>query len=397
LRRILEHLGRSVPEPAARKGAESNFLSLRAEAEKGFAENMLPMTLIKILRPVKRFLQRAKRKLLSNSTIRNLRDELNNEIEFEDLRSHEIMLADAIRMNAYHAAIRRNVNAGDVVVDLGTGTGILSMFAAQQNPKVVHSIDYSKVISVAERIASENHFGNIAFHHINSRRFILDESVDVILHEQIGSALLNEGMVEKTLDLKKRLLKKSGKILPGKFELFLEPVCVKNDYRIPYLWETRTHGIDFSSAKDSPESEKCKLANYNWHPNPRSAVDYFLCDAAPILAFDLNEIGDPTEIPKTMSASRVVRRHGRMDGFCLYFRVIFDAEVEFDTSPFSPRTHWDNLLFRSESRQWHEGDAISYTLEIKDRLDIESWIVRVEGGAPGVCPSDGQMSGFRVK
>jgi len=45
------------------------------------------------------------------------------------------MVFDKVRMDVYHEGISRNVKHGDVVVDLGTGTGILALFAAQQNPK----------------------------------------------------------------------------------------------------------------------------------------------------------------------------------------------------------------------------------------------------------------------
>ena len=255
------------------------------------------------------------------------------------------------------------------------------MLAAQRGPKVVHAIDHSNVITIAERVASANRFSTIAFHNISSRRFVSNEPVDVILHEQIGQALLDEGMVEKALDLKKRLLKQSGRILPGKFELFLEPACVRGDYRVPYLWETNFGGVDFSAAMGSPENGKYELSDRSWQVGARSAIDFFLCDSSPVLAFDLNDIDEPTDIPETVSASRVIRRSGRVDGFCLYFRVVFDAEVEFDTSPFSPRTDWDNLLFRIESREYQEGDVIAYSLAMTDRFDFETWVVQITSPA----------------
>ena len=65
----------------------------------------------------------------------------------EELYGHELLLADTVRMNAYRDGIRRNVKPGDVVVDLGTGTGILAMLAAQQRAKVVHAIELSDMIA----------------------------------------------------------------------------------------------------------------------------------------------------------------------------------------------------------------------------------------------------------
>lgn len=345
-------------------------------------DTLVPVVLTTGLRTVVRWLRGLKRALLSHPAVRDISDEVfHGDFTSAEQFAHERLVADAVRMNAYHAGIRRNIKPGDVVVDLGTGTGILAMLAAQRGPKVVHAIDHSNVITIAERVASANRFSTIAFHNISSRRFVSNEPVDVILHEQIGQALLDEGMVEKALDLKKRLLKQSGRILPGKFELFLEPACVRGDYRVPYLWETNFGGIDFSAAKSSPDNGKYKLSDRNWQVGARSAIDFFLCDSSPVLAFDLNDIDEPTDIPETVSASRVIRRSGRVDGFCLYFRVVFDAEVEFDTSPFSPRTDWDNLLFRIESREYQEGDVIAYSLAMTDRFDFETWVVQITSPA----------------
>jgi type I protein arginine methyltransferase len=56
----------------------------------------------------------------------------------------------------------------------------------------------------------------------------------------MGSLLFNETMVKKYFRAEKRLLKGTGKIFPGKFELFLEPVCLKREYRVPCIWENYT-------------------------------------------------------------------------------------------------------------------------------------------------------------
>lgn len=339
---------------------------------------MLRSALIRFVQLARQSLQALKRRLRSIPAVRGLLDEAGEQAAFADSSVHEAMLADTVRMDAYHAAIRRNIKPGDVVVDLGTGTGILALLAAQQNPRVVHAIDSSNIVSLAERLVQANRVGNIRIHRVNSRRFRLEEPVDVIVHEQIGNALFDEGMVEKILDLKERLLKETGMILPGRFELFLEPACVRKDYRVPYLWENKIHGVDFASLKGSPEYGIHHLFHSSALGVSHSAIDYFLCDAAPVLAFDLNEIEDPAEIPTTIPVVRTVRRSGTLDGFCVYFRVIFDHEVSFDTSPFSPRTHWSNSLFRVEARQCLEGEILAYTLDMKEPVRVESWSVRME-------------------
>lgn len=292
------------------------------------SDGLMPIALVKLFRSLARLWRGFRRRLLAISAVRDISDEaFHSDLTAEEQYGHEMLVADPIRMNAYRAGIRRNIKPGDVVVDLGTGTGILAMLAAQQRAKVVHALELSDMITLAERLAVANQFTNIVFHNVSSRRFALAEPVDVIVHEQIGQALFDEGVIEKTLDLKKRLLKKSGQIVPGRFELFLEPACVKDDYRVPYLWQTKFPGIDFSTVRDLPGNDTDRHG-YDWQggDSARSSIDYFLGDASPILAVDLNKLDEATDVPTTASASRVVRRSGRMDGFCLYFRVVFDNE-----------------------------------------------------------------------
>lgn len=308
---------------------------------------------------------------------RTLLYDIENRGTFEDISCHEIMIADAVRMKRYYDAIMRYINPGDTVVDLGTGTGVLSFFAAQRDPKKIYAIDHSELmITIAGKIAGGNGINNVSFFPQNSRFFEPDEKVDVILHEQMGSNLIDENMIENILDLKKRVLKSTGKILPGRFELFLEPICLKEEYRVPHLWENNVYGIDFNCLRDCSE--------YNDHSRPsklkieHSSVDYLLCDPEPILSFDLNTMRDPGEIPRSIETSKKVVRSGSMDGLCLYFRVIFDDEISFDTSPLSPRTHWDHPLFRTERRQYVQGEEISFkfTMEVPTRR--ETWSVSVK-------------------
>lgn len=307
---------------------------------------------------------------------RTLLYDIENRGAFEDISCHEVMIADAVRMKRYHDAIMRYINPGDTVVDLGTGTGVLSFFAAQKNPKKIYAIDHSDhIITIAKKIADGNGINNVVFLPQNSRFFEPDEKVDVILHEQMGSNLIDENMIENILDLKKRILKDTGRILPGRFELFLEPICLKEEYRIPHLWENNVHGIDFNCLRDCSE--------YSDHSRPsklkieHSAIDYFLCEPEPVLSFDLDAMHDQYEIPKSIETAKKVVRSGSMDGLCLYFRAIFDDEINFDTSPLSPRTHWNHPLFRTARKHYAQGETISFTFTMDVPTRRETWSISV--------------------
>ncbi len=112
-----------------------------------------------------------------------------------------------------------------------------------------------------------------------------------------------------------------------------------------------------------------------------AALDYFLCEPRAILAFDLNELTSQSDFPKFIETSKRVVRSGSMDGLCFYFRVIFDDEISFDTSPLRTNTRasaWGNRFFRMEGRNYEIGEDISYRLSMEDILRIEEWSVSVK-------------------
>jgi type I protein arginine methyltransferase len=79
------------------------------------------------------------------------------------LAIHESMLKDAVRTDAYRDFIYDNKHLfkDKVVLDVGCGTGILSMFCAKAEAKLVIAVDNSSIIEKAREIVYENGFGNV--------------------------------------------------------------------------------------------------------------------------------------------------------------------------------------------------------------------------------------------
>ena len=320
--------------------------------------------------------------LARSPKLRLLLYDMSNEKEFANLYEHEKMLADRVRINCYREAIIKHVSPGGVVLDLGTGTGILSFFAAQQGAGKIYAIDHSDFITFARAAAKENKLKNIEFVQSNSRYFKPDIKFDIIIHEQIGDYLFNENMIQNLLDLKVRLLKPGGRILPGRFELFLEPACLQDEYNIPFIWENRLHGIDFGfMRKYHDELAKYKPQEYKQEWLCAAAVKYFLCRQQPVLSFDLHTLESEKDIPQQLDVAKQVAEPGSLDGFCLFFRVIFDDDISFDTSPLTAYTHWGNCFFRVESRNVSTGDVLRFQLTMKDLLNIKTWSVSFEESA----------------
>ena len=190
-------------------------------------------------------------RVASNEWLTSVVYDLMNETNFTGLSEHEEMLSDRVRVDAYHRGIHANIHPGDVVVDLGTGSGLLACMASRAGASKVYAIEHGEIIDLAREIAAHNGCDNIEFVRTNSREFTPPEPVDVILHEQMGDELFNENMVENVLDLRDRALRPGGRVLPSAFRLFVEPVTFAPEHRVRRLWN-----IDLPDALDLSATER---------------------------------------------------------------------------------------------------------------------------------------------
>ena len=125
------------------------------------------------------------------------------------------MLRDRVRTEAYRVAIEKIV-AGKVVVDVGAGSGILSLFAADSGARKAFAIEQANIVSVCQNNVKEKNFGHIV-HVIHSLAEAVElpvQEVDVIVSEWIGYFLLFENMLPSVLSVRDRYLKKGGIMIP---------------------------------------------------------------------------------------------------------------------------------------------------------------------------------------
>ena len=76
----------------------------------------------------------------------------------ETLDFHRSMLVDEERCLTFMRAILNRVRPGDIVLDIGSGTGILTLFACLAGARHVYAVEQDSVIEVARRICRENGF-----------------------------------------------------------------------------------------------------------------------------------------------------------------------------------------------------------------------------------------------
>ena len=106
---------------------------------------------------------------------------------FPSILNHITLLGDKARVGAFRAAIEATVRPGDVVVDVGSGTGVLAFFAARAGARRVYAIEETDLIDVAQALARENCLDDrIVFIRGNSLGVALPERAHVLVTETLG-------------------------------------------------------------------------------------------------------------------------------------------------------------------------------------------------------------------
>lgn len=127
------------------------------------------------------------------------------------------LLSDRLRMEGFRKAIEQIVEPGHVVLDLGCGTGIMSLIAAKRGGMVFAVEADPSVAEAAEYFIKSNSLDSkISLIVEDSRNLDLDIEVDIIICEMIDTGLIAELQVEVMNDAVKKWLKPGGRVIPHK-------------------------------------------------------------------------------------------------------------------------------------------------------------------------------------
>ena len=269
------------------------------------------------------------------------------------LRHYGEMIADSVRMDAYVDALRRCVQPGSVVVDIGTGTGIFALLACQLGASKVYAIEPDDAIQVARELAGVNGLADgIEFIQDLSTQVTLPERADVVISDLRGILPLFQKHIAAIVDARKRLLKPGGAQIPLRDTLWVAAVDAPDAYvRGTTPWLEHDYELDMEPVrrrlvhtwgKLRVKPEQLLVKPHQW-----ATLDYTTVDC-----------------PDMDGGARwTIERPGTAHGYLVWFDTTVAEGLSFSNSPHHPETIYGAaFLPLSEPAPVEPGDVLSVAL-----------------------------------
>ncbi len=291
--------------------------------------------------------------------------------------SHQRLLADQTRCESFRAAIHEAVKPGDVVVDLGTGSGLLAFFAVQAGARKVYAIELGPIVRYAERIAKQNKLDDkIEFIRGVSYDIQIPELADVVIGENLGSLGIDENILPMYQDAARRFLKPGGKMIPNKVAMSVALVSdtgVHSRYIDP--WRSKMYGINFDTFLHI-QLQTLFLGHFD----DERIITLPQLYSESVLDQNLS-YSETTD--KTLQFD--IDRPTTLSGFIAYFDASLTNSIRITNAPSSGKGNWDQVYFPvGEVLQLKHGYKVSVRIKFyTTRSDvIVSWrvIVAQENG-----------------
>lgn len=297
-----------------------------------------------------------------------------------ELADHRRYLTDAARVGAFERGIAAAVRPGDVVVDLGCGTGILGLLACRAGASRVYAIDESGMAEIAQALAVANGFGDrVTIIREHSLIVTLPERADVVVSDQIGHFGFEAGALKYFADAQRRFLKPGGRLVPRRIALWMAPIESADLRSQVAFWSTRPHGFDMM-----PAQQVAWNSGHDYRVQSKNLL-------APGRAVVNLETGDDARHFGFTADFRVGRR-GTLDGVAGWFSAEMTDTVAMSNGPGDPsRIDRRNTAFAiPRPIDVAPGQIVRVDMAIRPYELIARWIVEVWTNQEALLRGDAQ-------
>jgi type I protein arginine methyltransferase len=267
------------------------------------------------------------------------------------------MLAGAPRIEAYAAALRRNVTPDSVVLDLGCGPGVFALLACKLGARRVYAIEPDNVINIAREAAVANGFADrIEFFQDLSTEVTLPEPATIVISDLRGVLPWFQQHIPSIIDARRRLLADGGVLIPRRDVLWAAVVEAADRYEeIVGPWRTPQFDLDLSAGVS-------RITN-TWRKTSIKA-DELLTEPVCWATLDYREV-ESADVQAEISWRAA--RSGTAHGVAVWFDADLASGIGFSNWPGASELIYGQGFFPfSKPVEVGEGEAI----EVRIRADL---------------------------
>ncbi|CAI5743954.1 unnamed protein product [Peronospora destructor] len=258
------------------------------------------------------------------------------------------MLQDHVRTGTYERAMLSNLSdfTDKVVLDVGTGSGILAFFAVKAGARKVYAVELSNMADCARELVAANGLKDrIIIIKGKMEEVQLPEQVDVVVSEPMGFFLVHERMLETFVAAGKKWRRQTPdfKMFPSIGTMFVSPFSDESIYRdqmakVAFWQQQDFYGVNLSSLRARAMDNHFSQPVVGYFPPDillSSRPAEHVLDFADVTKEQLDTFDFPFHF--------VIERTAIMHGLGCWFTVDFlgsDARVVLSTAPQDTGTHW---------------------------------------------------------
>ena len=304
--------------------------------------------------------------LPGHSDIENKKDYYFN--SYSSFNIHEEMLKDTVRTGTFKDAIMDNsdIFKDKIVLDIGCGTGILSIFAAKAGAKQVFGIEFADIADYAKEIIKRNNLEDkitVIKSKVEDAELPV-EKVDIIISEWMGYFLLYESMFDSVLFARDKWLdKNNGFMLPDTASISIASI-EDVDYKKQKIdfWNN-VYGINMDCFKQTtlnePLIDVCPKNRINSNSCKIFEVD--------LLNVKKEELDFSSHYELTFN-----RNNDYFSGIVGWFETGFtklNKKFNLSTSPYLKSTHWQQTVFYvKKDFAVNKGDKVTGSIAVRKSL-----------------------------
>lgn len=289
---------------------------------------------------------------------------------YADAGEQAWMVLDRPRTEAFRCAIAETVRPGDIVLDVGSGSGLLALFAAKAGAEKVYAVERTAAAELAAVHARENQLSGVIevvrADLMSLKPGDLDPRPTVIVAEMLGHFAPDENLHRLTRHAV-RLCAAHPRLIPGSYEVFFAPIYARGlEDELASLHEVG--GVSLQSL-----AERLRHRPFVGSVDEEEVV-------GPLVSAGRTLVD--SETPQRYDVSLRMDRTTEVNGICAWFVAHLAEGISLKAMPGEEATHWKPMVLPlSSPLPCREGDTLEFTMRPRyvGNRGSYAWTVRANG------------------